>query len=331
MAKKLTSYNKHRNTQFRKDEKTESFISDLNSHLVSFEKSIYSNDMIDHPFIFVFGLPRSGTTMLSQLLAYHLKVGYVNNFIARFWKSPVTGIKLYKAIEESVSPAELSNSYGATQGLNGIHEYGYFWREWLKKDTMEGVRDAAILEENIDWEGLKFTLANMQHQFNSPMVFKNIFGSYHMSKLIKVLGKVLFIYIERDELDVAISILNARKKYYSDLNNWWSYLPPDYEKIINLDYWNQIAGQIYYLKKYYDSSIEKLDDDVVLKVSYKTISENPNEFLKLVQSKLKSLYDYNIDIVQSADGKLAFSSYENEDELKNKFQGLINNFKKQDP
>ena len=39
----------------------------------------YRDVGIDHPFVFVLGLPRSGTTLTSQLLAYCLDAGYVNN------------------------------------------------------------------------------------------------------------------------------------------------------------------------------------------------------------------------------------------------------------
>jgi hypothetical protein len=48
--------------------------------------------------VFVLGVPRSGTTLTSQLLAYCLDAGYVNNAAARFWLAPVHGIRLARLI-----------------------------------------------------------------------------------------------------------------------------------------------------------------------------------------------------------------------------------------
>jgi ABC-type oligopeptide transport system ATPase subunit len=47
-----------------------------------------------HAHEFIVGLPRSGTTLLSQLLAYSLDAGYTTNFAARFWLAPVHGLRL---------------------------------------------------------------------------------------------------------------------------------------------------------------------------------------------------------------------------------------------
>ena len=76
---------------------------------------------------------------------------------------------------------------------------------------------------------MRSVLARIQQEFDKPMVFKNIFGSYHLSKLKEILESVVYVYIERDPLDSAISILQARQKYYSDLNTWWSYSPIEYD------------------------------------------------------------------------------------------------------
>src|SRR5688572_30011389 len=46
------------------------------------------------PVVYIVGAPRSGTTLVSQLLAKYLDVGYINNLIARFWMRPLAGIRL---------------------------------------------------------------------------------------------------------------------------------------------------------------------------------------------------------------------------------------------
>ncbi len=167
----------------------------------------------------------------------------------------------------------------------------------------------------------------MQAQFNQPMVFKNIFGSYHIPKLNEVLGETLWIYIERDPLDTAISILQARKKYFDDPNTWWSYVPPEYEKIIDKDYWHQIAGQIHYLKQFYHQELEKLDDSGSgLSLTYKELCEKPSAILATVRDRIKELYGVEIPITQEPPSQFERSSYDDHTEEKNRFQQILRSF-----
>ena len=42
------------------------------------------------PLLFIVGVPRSGTTLLYQLMCTHLDVGYVSNAMARWWMAPIS-------------------------------------------------------------------------------------------------------------------------------------------------------------------------------------------------------------------------------------------------
>ena len=69
---------------FRKDAAEEFFLDDLNQRLAA----AHDQELVERPELFptlhVVGPPRSGTTLLMQLLAAHLEVGYINNLIAAF-------------------------------------------------------------------------------------------------------------------------------------------------------------------------------------------------------------------------------------------------------
>jgi len=321
------SLNRSRKEGFRKSEDEENFLEDLNRYLREREIREYGDYNIHYPFLFVIGPPRSGTTLLSQVLAHCLDVGFINNLAARFWKAPVTGIRLARTVLDTGSPYSFSSTFGSTENLNDIHEFGYFWRDWLKKESFENIRDARQIENKIDWNGLRTTLANMQAEFGRPMLFKNIFGSYHISKLNEVLEQTLWIYIERDPLDTAVSILRARKKYYDDPNNWWSYLPPEYEKIIDLDYWHQIAGQIHYLKKFYHREMDQLEaTGRGLRLSLRDLCHDPRSILEKVQSKISKLYDIEIEMIQEPPASFEYHSYDEYPEQKERFQKILKEF-----
>ncbi|MCB0031474.1 MAG: sulfotransferase, partial [Anaerolineales bacterium] len=55
-----------------------------------------TNNVEPLQLLFVVGAPRSGTTLLYQLLATRFAVSYFNNFTARFTAAPLLGQKLWR-------------------------------------------------------------------------------------------------------------------------------------------------------------------------------------------------------------------------------------------
>ena len=80
----------------------------LNEYLRPRELELYRDREIEHALVFVVGLPRSGTTLLTQVLAYCLDAGYVNNFAARFWLAPVHGLRLSRLMRGTPSRSRSS-------------------------------------------------------------------------------------------------------------------------------------------------------------------------------------------------------------------------------
>lgn len=324
----LTELYPDRKGNYVKPNAEEDFLKQLNETLSAKELDLYTSCLVEHPFLFIFGLPRSGTTLISQLIAHCMDVGFINNFMARFYLAPMHGIRLSRLIYGDEQKSSFMSDYARTSEITDIHEFGYFWRYWLKKELFTGVTQASKIESEIDWPGLKHTLANMQNEFGKPMVFKNIFGSYHLRKMNTVLNRIIYIYIKRDILDSAISILEARRKYNIDMNTWWSYMPVEYEQIKDLDYWHQIAGQVYYLNRYYATETTGLSN--VITVDYKELTENPSNVLQKVSDISGELFKQSIKIVKDPPEHFPYRSYENREEDKMHFNKLISEFEKQD-
>lgn len=324
--------NRKRNIQYQKDERQENFLENFNDALLPLENSLYEVQDLQYPIVFVVGYPRSGTTLLSQILAHGLNLGYINNMMARFWKNPITGIKFSQSIFKHQQDTGFDSDYGATSKLTDIHEFGYFWREWLQKHTFYDIVNADEKEDQLDWKGLKEVLANMQHQFGKSMVFKNIYGSYHMERMKRELGQVLYVYIEREPLDSALSIIDARKKYYNDIETWWSYVPPEYNKIKETNAYRQIAGQIHYLKKYYRERLLKPEiKDSSIMVNYSDLCNEPRAFLKRVIDRSYKLYHANLKISDNLPEQFPVRSYNDREEEKERFMNEFENLKEEDP
>jgi len=326
MSTSLKELNKKRLPGYRKESEEENYLLNMNQALQSIEMLLYRNYPIEHPFLFVFGLPRSGTTLITQLIAHTFDIGYINNLIARFWLAPVHGIKLSKNIIGDQKQITFRSDYARTFHISDIHEFGYFWRYWLKKETLQDITCVREMEKNIDWAGLKKVLANIQHEFNKPMVFKNIFGSYHIQKLNEVIERVLFIYIKRDLCDVAVSILDARKKYYPDLNTWWSSIPIEYEQLKNLNYLEQIAGQVYFLTVLYERQIESLKDENYVLIDYEELCKNPRSIIMKIKQICQTKLDYSLKIYNQPPLEFPYRTYTNRNLEKEKFSQLLKKF-----
>jgi len=319
--------NQERRAEYRKNSDDEDLIRAMNEALLPIEESSYVDCDIEHPYIFVFGLPRSGTTLITQLIGHCLDTGFVNNFAARYWQVPVTGIRFARALGLTGSSPDIESAYGATSSLLGIHEFGYFWRDRLRISTFEDIARFSDRETTVDWDGLRLVLANVQRQFGAPMIMKNVLGSYHLARMKKVLGKVIYIYIERDELDVAQSILEARRKYYDDLNRWWSYVPPEYGLVIDLDYWRQIAGQVVLLKSYYEQQVEGTSvRDCTMRVAYADLVSDPEQVFGRLSELSTALYGQPVASTRPAP-TLELRSRQRDAEERERFRALINDFR----
>jgi len=329
MAQKFEKLNEFRKGLYKKDESQEKFLEDFNKYLLKKELNEYRSYSINHPFIFIIGAPRSGTTLLSQLISNTFDISYINNVAARFFLAPLHGIRFSKSLIGESKNSDFNSNYARTNNLSDIHEFGYFWRYWLKKNSFDDITYAKSKENEIEWLKVRDILSTIQFETNKPFVFKNIYGSYHMKKFTEILDKVIFVYIERDNLDTAVSILNARKKYNKDLNVWWSYQPLEYNKLKDKDYWTQIAGQVYYLKKYYLKELEELEEKNKFHVTYQQLCESPKSVIDGIMNISEKNWNYKFNKINTPPAKFPFRKYEDSETEKHKFAEIFNAFNNQ--
>jgi LPS sulfotransferase NodH len=322
---------RERREAYAKDVSGEEFLERLNEDLHTRELALYADVEPEHAFLFVVGLPRSGTTLLSQLLARSFAAGYIDNVAARFWLAPIHGIRLSRLIVGEPGGPSFESDHARTRDLGDIHEFGYFWRYWLHKHTFDDVVHAREREDDIDWAGLRRTLANVQRELGRPLVAKNMLGAYHMPRLRDVLGQVLFVYVERDPLDAAISILDARRRYYDDPSTWWSYVPVEYPLLEGRDYREQVAGQVHYLARFYERALSELGPEAHVRVSYAQMCAEPASVLAAVSARVASSYGYDLPVASPPPESFAFRAHEGRDEEKKLLAELLERFRAEDP
>ena len=186
------------------------------------------------PIVYIVGAPRSGTTLLSQVLSRYLAVGYINNLIARFWARPSVGIRLSRALlgDRGREALRFESEHGATAGVAGPHEFGYFWRHWLRLDTASTHHLDAAAVQQLDAAGLRRALEQeILESFGAPVVFKNLICGFQAGALARIHPQSLFLHITRDTAVTCASILASRAQRYGRYDAWWSLKPSTYPEI----------------------------------------------------------------------------------------------------
>ena len=266
--------------RFQKDSKDEAFLEDLNDALVPLQESMYEILPERYPTLHVIGVPRSGSTLLVQTISSALDIGYIDNLIAAFWKAPLCGIALSRKLMSEKRSSSFESTFGRTDGISEPHEFGYFWFSLLGYTEM---REPVVPEEHIiDWERVKLLMTNICQAFESPVVFKNFLIGWHMRQISTVLPKTCFVRIKRDPVENALSLLRMREQFLGSKDAWVSMKPREYEWLKDRPYWDQIAGQVYYLDKELDRQIADCGNTNIIECTLEKLREHPNELLERV-------------------------------------------------
>jgi len=195
--------------------------------------------------IFIIGLPRSGTTVLEQVMLHVFKLGYIDNIAAKFWDAPEYGVGLSNSLLPFGERGQKSfeSNFGFIDDVFGPHEFGYFWKRFF--DYGRGHHEVADIITTKQKRQMRDDLDRLVNTFNKSFVFKNpAVITLNAELLYNVLPNALFIVIERDTMEVANSNAEARKQYFGSLNEWFSGIPKKCAKIAKKgDPFDQLALQ----------------------------------------------------------------------------------------
>ena len=271
--------------KFRKDPDTENFLARFNDILAPYQEEDYISDLPEEfPTVHVVGVPRSGTTLLVQLLAAHTDLGYINNLIAAFWRAPVYGIRLSKQVLPKETNISFRSEFGRTKGVQEPHEFGYFWSENLGyREMLEQTEEH---DKKVDWERLRLILLNMVHAFGRPVLFKSFLLGWHIRTMQKVLPKTCWVHIRRDPIQNAISLIRLRENFLGSREKWASLKPQEFSWLKNRSCWEQVAGQVYFIERSLFSQLQTVSPENVVHLNYAELCSIPLKVLEKVEQML---------------------------------------------
>jgi hypothetical protein len=265
-----------RTPEYRKDPEQERHLKNLNALLTPLEEQLISHfDEPQLPIVFIVGVPRSGSTLIAQVLAQTGAFSYITNFVARFWMAPYTGMLIQDAL--GIRDTKCNHSYvskfGVTEGWTGPHEFGYFWSRWFPFGETHKLGTRELAE--IDRSTLQKEVAALESVCNKPLFFKNMTCGLQIGFLAKLFGRSLFVLCRRHPLYNMQSLLLARESIFGDKHYWCSLRPKEYSELIALSPYEQVAGQVYYILKDIETSSLALSPGRFLQIQYDKLCAQP--------------------------------------------------------
>jgi hypothetical protein len=242
----------------------------------------------DRTPIFIVGAPRSGTTLIYQLLVEGLDVGWLSN---AHMAAPgaVATIERRDRPRNARRTSDWESSHGNTKEAWEPNEAGEFWYRVFPKRTAGG-------HDQVDeWDathGRGHDLRAMVREFmdacGQSVVFKNVLNTLRIPILAEALPEARFILIERDLADNARSLLVGRVKR-GDIGAWWSAMPDDTAlepRIRDRSPAEQVVWQVQQMNHVAGAELDALHPDRSLRLSYDELCADPRGLLARVHAWL---------------------------------------------
>lgn len=214
-----------------------------------------------HYPVFIIGAPRSGSTLLYQLLLKQGRFSYISNLMALMPGFMIVLARIFKNLHK-LDKIKYS-SYGYIPGIFSPSEAGAIFEKWFDSDPPE----EAI-------KRIRNTIIQISRCFNAPLLSKNLKNSLRLSNIYKIIPEARFIYVTRDPIFNAQSILLARRKLFGNDSVWWSVAPDGYEIILDKDPLYQVIWQVFEINKQIKRFLEAYSADYI-EISYEALCENP--------------------------------------------------------
>jgi hypothetical protein len=233
------------------------------------------------PQLFVCGPPRSGTTVVTQVLISHLPVAYLSNIMGLFPRSPITSERL---IGRRLAPWRpgYHSYYGRVAALRGPNDALGLWDRWLGADRTRP-RDALTAQEG---EQLWRFFGALEAWTRRPLVAKNNNLNLQAKAVATVLPTARFLCLDRDPLYLAQSLLTARHTIHGDQHTAYGLAP---EPAGEGTPFESVCRQVRFLREGAEAQRDAVGADRFWIVGYEDFCANPAQWITRVGLELLGL------------------------------------------
>lgn len=238
------------------------------------------------PVVFIIGAPRSGTSLLYELLVRRYKFSYISNLAQMMSSIPVSITKFgsfFITQYHKQKEGAYNSKYGSINGYGAPSEGGCVWNRWIPETYYLDESHA----DKIDVKSLRQTISGFSSVMRGPFLNKNVMHSVHMRLLNILFPGCLFIHINREIKSNVRSILRAHAKVSASKEDWFSVKPKEYKKFKNEDIVLRSVAQVKYVHENINEDAMNIGDDRVLKLDYESLCKSPEKILSEIYTFLQ--------------------------------------------
>ncbi len=245
---------------------------------------------LQHPPIFIIGAPRSGSTLLYQVMTEYYDVGYLSNLHCRFYGAASWLERIVRPLRWR-KPLNFSSRHGVTKGIAAPSECGEFWYRFFRRKPQY----IPIEEANPrQLRRLRGVVRALIHAFDKPILFKNMNCALRLHPTAKTLPEALFIVTQRNLLDNAHSLLEVRKKVHGDYQTWWSMEPPEVNNLKMLPAHEQVVEQVRHIMEMIARDADIVGINRFFYVDFEEFCQNPRGWLERL-NKFFAMHEVHLD------------------------------------
>jgi len=224
------------------------------------------------PPIFILGAPRSGTTLIYQLLISNFRFAYFPNIANTFYMCPIY-VTQYGIKFSSGYNTQFESHYGFEKGLIAPSEAGNIWNRWFPQEKRDGFNYTPAGYLTQETRHLIYQIiANQERLFKAPFLTKNVKMNVRLPVIHEIFPNTLFIRIQRNPVNIALSLLLYRRKNNLD---WHSVMPEEINMIKDLPDIEQVCHQIYFVEQNMQKDLQLFAPEQLHTLTYEELCENP--------------------------------------------------------
>ena len=156
------------------------------------------------PTAIIVGLPRTGSTLLQQVMISRYQLGYISNLTAKFYKNPAAGTILHESLVPKDYSSDFLSAYGNTSGVFEPSEFGWFWQDQLQLDQHD--RPGLC----INWDRLNTHLIDTKLVAKKPLIIDNPYLCSYIGDIKTHLKDVKILHLQRDLWNVCNSFTKCQ-------------------------------------------------------------------------------------------------------------------------
>lgn len=230
------------------------------------------------PILLIVGAPRSGTTLVYQVLSRYLPVTYFTNLCALFPHSPITASKRLGCFLRH-RQADFHSFYGNTAGLTAPNDGFHLWNRWLGSDRY---RAPDCIDQQAADKMQSFFNAWLT-TFGRPLLNKNNRNTDCVSLLASILNNAFFIIVRRDPVFVAQSLMIARQRIQGSQSIGWGLRSRSGSSSRDpLGYIDDVCDQILEIETRLTREELALGRDRFFEISYERFCADPGRFVQKI-------------------------------------------------